>query len=97
MSALFLENVLYETREAIAYVTLDQPRLMNALSLKRRDYDRWLDRGEIERLPLNLLRPFDAEAMVMYSANPGVGNVRNNGEELMRTAIAAAEDEALPL
>lgn len=31
--------------------------------LNPRDYDRWLARGEVERLPTDLLRPFDAEAM----------------------------------
>lgn len=31
--------------------------------LKPRDYDRWLARGEVEQLPIDLLRPFDAEAM----------------------------------
>lgn len=26
------------------------------------DYDRWLDREETERLPVDLLRPFESEA-----------------------------------
>ena len=26
-----------------------------------RDYDRWLDREETERLPLDLLRPYESE------------------------------------
>ena len=30
-----------------------------------RDYDHWLDREETERLPLDLLRPFESEAMEM--------------------------------
>ena len=46
---------------------------------------------------MDLLRPFEAEAMEMYAANPKVNDVRNNGEELMRAAVAAAEDGALPL
>ncbi len=67
------------------------------ITLHEADYDRWLDRGETERLPLDLLRPFDAEAMEMYKANPKVNNVRNNGKELMRTAASAAGDGRLPL
>jgi putative SOS response-associated peptidase YedK len=45
--------------------------------LHSRDYDRWLDREQTEELPLDLLRPFDSEAMEMYEANPKVTNVRN--------------------
>ena len=45
--------------------------------LHAQDYDRWLDREETERLPLDLLRPFEAEAMEIYEANPKVNNVRN--------------------
>ncbi len=49
--------------------------------LHPRDYDRWLDREETERLPLD----------------PKVGNVRNNGPELMRAAARASEAGELPL
>jgi len=35
--------------------------------------------------------------MEAFLANPRVGNVRNNGPELMRIAAAAAEDGNLPL
>ncbi|MGI4758577.1 MAG: SOS response-associated peptidase family protein [Janthinobacterium lividum] len=59
--------------------------------------DRWLDRKQIEQLPMDLLRPLDSDEMEMFEANPKVGNVRNNGPELLRAAVAAAEDGALPL
>ncbi len=62
-----------------------------------RDYDRWLDREETERLPLDLLRPYESEQMELYEANPKVGNVRNNGPEMMRAAVKAAEAGELPL
>jgi putative SOS response-associated peptidase YedK len=65
--------------------------------LHPRDYDRWLDREETESLPLDLLRPFESGEMEMFEANPKVGNVRNNGPELMRAAAVAAEDGNLPL
>jgi hypothetical protein len=35
--------------------------------------------------------------MEMYEANPKVGNVRNNGPEMLRKALNAAETEVLPL
>jgi putative SOS response-associated peptidase YedK len=46
--------------------------------LHTRDHDRWLDRDETERLPIDLLRPLESEGMEVYEANPKV-NVRNNG------------------
>jgi putative SOS response-associated peptidase YedK len=65
--------------------------------LHSRDYDRWLDREETEQLPMDLLRPFESDAMEMREANPKVNNVRNNGPELMRHAERAAESGRLPL
>jgi putative SOS response-associated peptidase YedK len=65
--------------------------------LHARDYDRWLDREETERLPLDLLRPFESEAMEMHEADMKVGNIRNNGPELLRKAVDAAESGTLPL
>jgi putative SOS response-associated peptidase YedK len=65
--------------------------------LHPRDYDRWIDREETERLPLDLLRPLDSDEMEMSEANPKVGNVRNNGPELMRKAAEASESGGLPL
>jgi putative SOS response-associated peptidase YedK len=59
--------------------------------LHPRDYDRWLDREETELSPLDLLRPFESEAMEMREANPKVNNVRNNGPELLQQAEQAAE------
>ncbi len=54
--------------------------------LHSRDYDRWLDREETERLPLDLLRPYESEEMEVFEANPKVNNVRNNGPEMTRAA-----------
>ena len=46
--------------------------------LKAGEYDRWLSRHESERPPLDLLRPFDADAMEMHPVDPRVGNVKFN-------------------
>jgi putative SOS response-associated peptidase YedK len=51
--------------------------------LRPRNYDRWIDREVTEQPPVDLLRPFDADEMEMKPANPAVGNVRNNGPEMM--------------
>jgi putative SOS response-associated peptidase YedK len=89
--------------QSFAIVTTESNELMSRVHprmpviLHPHDYDRWLDREETERLPLDLLRPLDSDEMEMFEANPKVGNVRNNGPELMRAAVVAAEDGELPL
>jgi putative SOS response-associated peptidase YedK len=49
------------------------------------NYDRWLDR-ESQRPPTDLLRQFDAAQMVATPCNPKVGNVKNNGPEMLNSA-----------
>ena len=53
--------------------------------LAPRDYDEWLDRGEVERPPVHLLRPYDSAAMKIHHAHPKVGNVRNQGMEMLNS------------
>ena len=65
--------------------------------LHAQDYDRWLDREETDRLPLDMLKPYESEGMEMYEANPKVGNFRNNGPEMLKKALDAAESGTLPL
>lgn len=91
----WLQSFAIVTTEANELMAKIHPRM--PVILKPRDYDRWLDRGETERLPLDLLRPFDAEEMVIHEANPKVNNARNNGPELLRKSIEMAENGVLPL
>ena len=35
--------------------------------------------------PIDLLRPYEAEAMRADTCNPAVGNVRNNGPEMLNS------------
>lgn len=51
--------------------------------LHPRDYDRWLQRGEARQPPVDLLRPYESEEMRAMPCNPAVGDVRNNGPELL--------------
>jgi hypothetical protein len=44
-----------------------------------------------------LLEPYEPEEMEIYEANPKVGNVRNNGSEMLKKALHAAESGTLPL
>jgi putative SOS response-associated peptidase YedK len=61
--------------------------------LHPRDYDRWLTRDPGSaggmghgQLPTDLLRPYEADAMKMGPVNQKVGNVRNNGPEMLNSA-----------
>ena len=54
--------------------------------LEPKDYNRWLERVDGERPPIDLLRPFPADEMVAKEANKDVGNVRNNRPELLNSA-----------
>lgn len=67
-----------------AIITTDANGLMAPIHnrmpviLKPADYDRWLSRDETERLPLDLLRPYDADQMEAHLVDPRVGNVKVN-------------------
>ena len=54
--------------------------------LHSRDFDRWLNDYDESRPPLDLLRPFESDKMRMTPANRLVGNVRNNGPEMLNSA-----------
>ncbi|MBW4037484.1 MAG: SOS response-associated peptidase [Acidobacteria bacterium] len=51
--------------------------------LHERDWDEWLSRDEAEEPPMHLLQPYEAEGMVAEVCNTAVGNVRNNGPEML--------------
>ena len=91
----WLQSFAIVTTEANELMSRVHPRMH--VILHPRDYARWLDREQTEQLPVDLLRPLDSDEMEMFEANPKVGNVRNNGPELLRAAVAAAENGALPL
>ena len=54
--------------------------------LEPRDYNRWLERVDGERPPVDLLGPFPASEMRVKEANKDVGNLRNNHPELLNSA-----------
>jgi putative SOS response-associated peptidase YedK len=75
--------------QSFSIVTTEANELMSSIHtrmpviLHSRDYDRWLSREVLEQPPIDLLRPFESEAMEMSPANQAVGNVRNNGSEML--------------
>jgi putative SOS response-associated peptidase YedK len=52
------------------------------LILKRSDWQRWLEPGDSEQPPIDLLRPFDTKLMRAWRADTAINNVRNTGPEL---------------
>jgi putative SOS response-associated peptidase YedK len=77
--------------ETYTIVTTDPNELISELALhdrmpvilKPQDYGRWLDPGDPHQLPVDLLRPFDADVMTAWKVGPDVGNVRNNNPSLI--------------
>jgi putative SOS response-associated peptidase YedK len=91
----WLQSFAIVTTEANELMARIHPRM--PVILHPRDYDRWLGREALQRLPVDLLRPFESDAMSMHEANQKVGNVRNNSPEMMRRAVEAAESGELPV
>ena len=63
--------------------------------LKPKDYDRWLEPGDPQRPPVDLLRPFPAELMKSWKVGKDVGNVRNDNPSLCVESLVG-EDEPVP-
>ncbi len=75
--------------QSFSIVTTEANELMSQIHsrmpviLHERDYDRWLEREVTDQPPIDLLRPFESDLMDMHRANSKVGNVRNNGPEML--------------
>jgi putative SOS response-associated peptidase YedK len=54
--------------------------------IPEKDYDRWLQLGDPDRPPIDLLRPFDADKMTAWRVDKAVGNVKNDSPELIEPA-----------
>jgi putative SOS response-associated peptidase YedK len=51
--------------------------------IEPRNYQRWLEPGEVHSLPFDLLRPYPEEDMKSWRVSDKVGNTRNNWAELI--------------
>jgi putative SOS response-associated peptidase YedK len=73
--------------ETYTIITTDTNELMEPLHnrmpviLKPADYQRWLEPGDEAHLPVDLLRPYQADLMKAWRVSARVGNVRNNDPE----------------
>ena len=79
--------------QSYAIITVPANTLLSSIHdrmpaiLEPKDYGRWLDREELERPLTDLLRPFESNFMEKYHAHTKVGNVRNQGPEMLGLAM----------
>jgi len=59
----------------------EDPRM--PVILQPDDYDYWLSRDEVNQPRRDLLVPYDAHRMSAWPANPKVGNIKNQGPDLL--------------
>jgi putative SOS response-associated peptidase YedK len=62
------------------------------LIIKKADYQRWLQSGDVEQPPVDLLRPFDSDKMKAWQVSTRMNSVRNNDPSL----IVPVEDGTTP-
>jgi putative SOS response-associated peptidase YedK len=65
--------------------------------LEPKDYDRWLEPGDPNRAPIDLLRPYPADRMHAWPVSDRVGNVRNNDPALIEPVTPADSADSLSL
>ncbi len=66
-----------EPNELTATVHSRMPAILEPMN-----YERWLDRADPDRPPIDLLRPYQADEMTAHPVDSRVGNVRNNEPSL---------------
>ena len=70
-------------------LTIDPNELMESIHnrmpviIPPKDYERWMAPAEPSHLPVDLLRPYPAEAMKAWRVGRAVGNTRNNDPSLI--------------
>jgi putative SOS response-associated peptidase YedK len=89
------------TLETFTVITTDPNELMEKIHtrmpviLKPRDYDRWLEPGDPQQPPIDLLRPFPSELMKAWKVGKDVGNVRKDNPSLCVESLVGV-DEPVP-
>jgi putative SOS response-associated peptidase YedK len=65
--------------------------------IPEKDYDRWLQPGDPDRPPIDLLRAYNAEQMSAWKVDKAVGNVKNDSPQLIEPASDPQERTGEPL
>jgi putative SOS response-associated peptidase YedK len=53
------------------------------ITLEPKDCSRWLEPGDPNRLPVDLLRPFPTERMKAWKVDRAVGNAKNDRPDII--------------
>lgn len=75
--------------ESYSIITVEPNELLASmhdrmpLMIAPRDYERWLEPGDPQRPPIDLLRSYDEDLMKVWRVKLDVGNVRNNRPDLI--------------
>lgn len=75
--------------QSFSIITTEANELMSTVHtrmpviLPERVWQRWLSRDPDAPPPIDLLRPFDSDEMTLQPCNPLIGNVKNNGPEML--------------
>jgi putative SOS response-associated peptidase YedK len=86
--------------QSFSIITTEANELMSEIHtrmpviLHPKDWERWLDRTVTDQPPIDLLRPYESDAMEMHPCNPAVGSVKNNGPEML---VCPTPEPGLPL
>lgn len=70
--------VTTETNELLAPLHDRMPLIIDP-----HDFDRWLEPGDPERPPVDLLRPYDSDLMKIWRVKPDVGSIKNDRPDLI--------------
>jgi putative SOS response-associated peptidase YedK len=78
--------------QSFSIITTEANEIMSSIHtrmpviLNERDWKRWLDREITDQPPIDLLRPYESDEMQTSPCNQAVGNVRNNGPDMLNSA-----------
>jgi len=81
-----------EALESFTILTTEANELLEPIHnrmpviLAPKDYKRWMEPADPDRLPVDLMRPYPAEQMTAWPVSQRVGNVRNNDPKLLDEA-----------
>jgi putative SOS response-associated peptidase YedK len=86
--------------DTFAVVTVEPNELVHDLTdhdrmpllIPKADYERWLTEEDVERPPVDLLRPFDSEKMRAWQVGTAINSVRNNDASLIEPDTTGAPD-----
>lgn len=82
-SGTVLESFTILTTAANELMTRENIHSRMPVILNKQDYDRWLDPGNPEQMPVDLLRPHTSEDMTCWKIGRAVGSVKNDTPSLL--------------